>query len=151
MRVKRLASKDYSEAGRLTTGLHGANRLEELFVGSNCFWKNRWRTPTSSKHINQFEIPEDEISEVIAETLEPLNRIEGKTPLVVSDLRTMMQNRSELLERNHLEEALKELDDLESRSESVFGGSGKSYNPGWHQSLEIKAMIDVSGMCTCLL
>ena len=50
--------------------------------------------------------------------------------------------------KSQLEEALKELDDLEIRSESVFGGSGKSYNPGWHQSLEIKAMIDVSRMCT---
>ncbi len=40
------------------------------------------------------------------------------------------------------------MDNLEQRACNVFGGSGKSYNPGWHQSLEIKAMIDVSRMCT---
>ena len=37
---------------------------------------------------------------------------------------------------------------LEERGKSVFGGNGKTYNPGWHQSLEIGAMIDVSRMCT---
>ena len=87
---------------------------------------------------------------MVAETLEPLDRMEGENPAaVVSDLRTMMQNKVGIIRtKSQLEEALKELDDLEIRSESVFGGSGKSYNPGWHQSLEIKAMIDVSRMCT---
>ncbi len=47
-----------------------------------------------------------------------------------------------------LEEALDDLDVLELRSHETFGGSGTTYNPGWHQALEIGAMIDVSRMCT---
>ena len=47
-----------------------------------------------------------------------------------------------------LEEALDDLDVLELRSYETFGGSGTTYNPGWHQALEIGAMIDVSRMCT---
>ena len=140
-------------AGEAATGLHGANRLggnslSDLIVFGKIAGEHAAK---SSKDIKQFtEIPEDEISEVIAETLEPLDRKEGENPAtVVSELRTMMQNKVGIIRtKSQLEEALKELDDLEIRSESVFGGSGKSYNPGWHQSLEIKAMIDVSRMCT---
>ena len=140
-------------AGEAATGLHGANRLggnslSDLIVFGKIAGEHAAK---SSKDVKQFaEIPEDEISEVIAETLKPLDRKEGENPAtVVSELRTMMQNKVGIIRtKSQLEEALKELDDLEIRSESVFGGSGKSYNPGWHQSLEIKAMIDVSRMCT---
>jgi len=79
-----------------------------------------------------------------------LTREEGENPAaVVSDLRRMMQNKVGIIRtKSLLEEALNDLDDLEERSKNVFGGSGKTYNPGWHQSLEIGAMIDVSRMCT---
>ena len=60
-----------------------------------------------------------------------------------------MQNKVGIIRtKSQLVDALTDLDDLEHRAGNVFGGSGKSYNPGWHQSLEIKAMIDVSRMCT---
>ena len=46
-----------------------------------------------------------------------------------------------------LEEALNDLEDLRSRSELTSPGGGRTYNPGWHQALEIGAMVDVSKMC----
>jgi len=104
-----------------------------------------------SKETHSFEeISEVEIEEVIKETLAPLQRNEGENPAsVVSDLRKMMQNKVGIIRtKSQLEDALEDLNELEGRAGSVFGGSGKSYNPGWHQSLEIKAMIDVSRMCT---
>jgi succinate dehydrogenase / fumarate reductase flavoprotein subunit len=61
----------------------------------------------------------------------------------------MMQDKVGIIRtKSLLEDALSDLDILEERGKNVFGGSGKTYNPGWHQSLEIGAMIDVSRMCT---
>ena len=140
-------------AGEAATGLHGANRLggnslSDLIVFGKIAGEH---AASSAKEIEQFkEIPESEIKEIIKDTLAPLSRDEGENPAaVVSDLRKMMQDKVGIIRtKSLLEEALADLDNLEDRSRVVFGGSGKTYNPGWHQSLEIGAMIDVSRMCT---
>ena len=140
-------------AGEAATGLHGANRLggnslSDLIVFGKIAGEH---AASSAKEIEQFkEIPESEIKEIIKDTLDPLSRDEGENPAaVVSDLRKMMQDKVGIIRtKSLLEEALTDLDNLEERSRVVFGGSGKTYNPGWHQSLEIGAMIDVSRMCT---
>ena len=140
-------------AGEAATGLHGANRLggnslSDLIVFGKIAGEH---AASSAKEIEQFkEIPESEIKEIIKDTLAPLSRDEGENPAaVVSDLRKMMQDKVGIIRtKSLLEEALTDLDNLEERSRVVFGGSGKTYNPGWHQSLEIGAMIDVSRMCT---
>ncbi len=140
-------------AGEAATGLHGANRLggnslSDLIVFGKIAGEH---AASSAKEIEQFkEIPESEIKEIIKDTLAPLSRDEGENPAaVVSDLRKMMQDKVGIIRtKSLLEEALTDLDNLEDRSRVVFGGSGKTYNPGWHQSLEIGAMIDVSRMCT---
>ena len=49
--------------------------------------------------------------------------------------------------RDLLEEALKDLEALKVRSSKSSPGGGVIYNPGWHQALELEAMIDVSKMC----
>ena len=140
-------------AGEAATGLHGANRLggnslSDLIVFGKIAGEH---AATSAKDIQEFkEIPESEIKEIIDDTLAPLFREGGENPAaVVSDLRKMMQDKVGIIRtKSLLEDALNDLDVLEERGKSVFGGSGKTYNPGWHQSLEIAAMIDVSRMCT---
>ena len=140
-------------AGEAATGLHGANRLggnslSALIVFGKIAGEH---AATSAKEIKEFrEIPESEIQEIIDDTLAPLSREGGENPAaVVSDLRKMMQDKVGIIRtKSLLEDALNDLDVLEERGKSVFGGSGKTYNPGWHQSLEIGAMIDVSRMCT---
>ena len=140
-------------AGEAATGLHGANRLggnslSDLIVFGKIAGEH---AATSAKEIKEFrEIPEAEIQEIIDDTLAPLSRKGGENPAaVVSDLRKMMQDKVGIIRtKSLLEDALNDLDVLEERGKSVFGGSGKTYNPGWHQSLEIAAMIDVSRMCT---
>ena len=140
-------------AGEAATGLHGANRLggnslSDLIVFGKIAGEH---AATSAKESKEFrEIPESEIQEIIDDTLAPLSREGGENPAaVVSDLRKMMQDKVGIIRtKSLLEDALNDLDVLEERGKSVFGGSGKTYNPGWHQSLEIAAMIDVSRMCT---
>jgi len=140
-------------AGEAATGLHGANRLggnslSDLIVFGKIAGE---RASEAASKIGEFaEIEQSEIDEVIEETLAPLSREGGENPaIVVEDLRRMMQDKVGIIRtKNLLEEALDDLDVLESRSHETFGGSGTTYNPGWHQALEIGAMIDVSRMCT---
>ena len=140
-------------AGEAATGLHGANRLggnslSDLIVFGKIAGE---KAALQSKEINDFkEINVDEISIIMADTLEPLNRKGGENPAkIVEDLREMMQEKVGIIRtRKLLQEALLDLDQLEVRAAKASPGGSLIYNPGWHQALELSAMIDVSRMCT---
>ena len=139
-------------AGEAATGLHGANRLggnslSDLIVFGKIAGE---QAASMALEIKEFlPINQSDIDEVVAETLAPLGREGGENPAkVVEDLREMMQNKVGIIRTEKLlKEALNELDKLEIRSQSTSPGTSKIYNPGWHQALEISAMIDVSRMC----
>ncbi len=140
-------------AGEAATGLHGANRLggnslSDLIVFGKIAGEN---AALVAKEIEEFlPIDSTEVKNIIEETLAPLNRTDGENPAkVVEDLREMMQYKVGIIRTEKLlKEALKDLDDLEKRAENTSTGNSRIYNPGWHQALEIGAMIDVSRMCT---
>ena len=140
-------------AGEAATGLHGANRLggnslSDLIVFGKIAGEN---AALLAKDIEEFlPIDSNEIENVIEETLSPLSRPNGENPAkVVEDLREMMQHKVGIIRTEKLlKEALKDLDDLEERAGKTSAGTSRIYNPGWHQALEIDAMIDVSRMCT---
>ncbi|HJN70610.1 MAG TPA: FAD-binding protein, partial [Candidatus Thalassarchaeaceae archaeon] len=139
-------------AGEAATGLHGANRLggnslSDLIVFGKIAGE---QAALRAAQIDNFEgINATEIADVIDETLAPLNRENGENPAkVVEDLREMMQEKVGIIRTGKLlEEALDDLDKLESRASITSPGGSRIYNPGWHQALEIGAMIDVSRMC----
>ena len=95
------------------------------------------------------EIATSEIERVIAETLAPLSRDGGENPAkVVEDLRDLMQEKVGIIRQGHeLKEALEELEAFRNREANTSPGGTRIYNPGWHQALEIGAMIDISKMC----
>jgi len=139
-------------AGEAATGLHGANRLggnslSDLIV----FGKIAGESAASrASGMDGFtDIPEEEIASAISETLAPLSREGGENPAaVVEDLREMMQEKVGIIRTGKLlQEALKDLDELETRAALTCPGGSRIYNPGWHQALELGAMIDVSRMC----
>ena len=140
-------------AGEAATGLHGANRLggnslSDLIVFGKIAGEN---AALLAKGIEEFlPIDSNEIENAIEETLAPLSRTNGENPAkVVEDLREMMQHKVGIIRTEKLlKEALKDLDDLEERAGKTSAGTSRIYNPGWHQALEIDAMIDVSRMCT---
>ncbi len=139
-------------AGEAATGLHGANRLggnslTDLLVFGRIAGE---RAAAQASEIDGFvDIDEEEIADVIAETIAPLSREGGENPAkVVEDLREMMQEKVGIIRsRELLEESLLDLDELESRAASTSPGGSRIYNPGWHQALELSAMLDVSRMC----
>ena len=140
-------------AGEAATGLHGANRLggnslSDLIVFGKIAGEN---AALLAKDVKEFlPIDSNEIENAIEETLSPLSRTNGENPAkVVEDLREMMQHKVGIIRTEKLlKEALKDLDDLEERAQNTSAGTSRIYNPGWHQALEIDAMIDVSRMCT---
>ena len=139
-------------AGEAATGLHGANRLggnslSDLIVFGKIAGEN---AALLAKDIDEFlPIGSNEIENAIEETLAPLSRSGGENPAkVVEDLREMMQYKVGIIRTEKLlKEALKDLEDLEKRAQKTSAGTSRIYNPGWHQALEIDAMIDVSRMC----
>ena len=139
-------------AGEAATGLHGANRLggnslSDLIVFGKIAGEN---AALLAKDVKEFlPIDSNEIENAIEETLSPLSRTNGENPAkVVEDLREMMQHKVGIIRTEKLlKEALKDLDDLEERARKTSAGTSRIYNPGWHQALEIDAMIDVSRMC----
>jgi len=139
-------------AGEVATGLHGANRLggnslSDLIVFGKIAGENA--ANYSKRRVSFSDIAQSEIDEAVEETLEPLGRDGGENPAkVVSDLREMMQNKAGIIRTGDLlEEAISDLDSLRERADATSPGGGRVYNPGWHQALEIGAMIDVSKMC----
>jgi succinate dehydrogenase / fumarate reductase flavoprotein subunit len=139
-------------AGEAATGLHGANRLggnslSDLIVFGKIAGEN---AALMAKNLDNFlDIDNLQIETAIKNTLAPLNRRGGENPAkVVEDLREMMQNKVGIIRTEKLlKEALQDLDDLEVRSKNTYAGDSRIYNPGWHQALELDAMIDVSRMC----
>ena len=139
-------------AGEVATGLHGANRLggnslTDLIVFGKIAGV---QAAEAAKEVGYFAgIDQSEVDEVVAETLAPLSREGGENPAkVVSDLREMMQNKAGIIRtRDLLLEALADLDEISGRASITSPGGGRTYNPGWHQALELSAMIDVSRMC----
>ena len=139
-------------AGEVATGLHGANRLggnslSDLIVFGKIAGS---RAAEAAKEAGNFStIAQSEIDEVVTETLAPLMREGGENPAkVVNDLREMMQNKAGIIRTGDLLlEAIDNLDELGRRAATTSPGGGRTYNPGWHQALELSAMIDVSRMC----
>ncbi|RZP10215.1 MAG: fumarate reductase/succinate dehydrogenase flavoprotein subunit [Candidatus Poseidoniales archaeon] len=139
-------------AGEVATGLHGANRLggnslSDLIVFGKIAGV---QAAEAAKEMGYFAgIDQSEVDEVVSETLAPLSRKGGENPAkVVSDLREMMQNKAGIIRtRDLLLEALADLDGIAIRASITSPGGGRTYNPGWHQALELSAMIDVSRMC----
>jgi succinate dehydrogenase / fumarate reductase flavoprotein subunit len=139
-------------AGEAATGLHGANRLGGNSLSDLITFGKRagQYAAEAAEGIDTFgDIDEDELNRVIAETLAPLSREGGENPAkVVEDLRDMMQEKVGIIRQGHqLKEALDELESYRERETSTSPGGTRIYNPGWHQALEIGAMIDISQMC----
>ena len=139
-------------AGEAATGLHGANRLggnslSDLVTFGRRAGLHAAKAAASIDSWSEIEI--SKIHEGIDKMMAPLNREGGENPaIIVNELREMMQEKVGIIRSQKLlEEALEELEVFKERSASSSPGGGVIYNPGWHQALELDAMIVVSKMC----
>ena len=139
-------------AGEAATGLHGANRLGGNSLSDLLTFGKRagQYAAEAAAELDEFaDIEQTEIERVISETLAPLSREGGENPAkVVEDLRDLMQEKVGIIRQGQqLQEAIGELEGFRKRESATSPGGTRTYNPGWHQALEIGAMIDISKMC----
>lgn len=139
-------------AGEAATGLHGANRLGGNSLSDLITFGKRageYSARAAAEMDGWEEISQSDIDEVVAETLAPFSREGGENPAtVVNDLRKMMQEKVGIIRtKDLLTEALDDLTEFSTRGKGTSPGGSRIYNPGWHQALEINAMVDISRMC----
>ena len=139
-------------AGEAATGLHGANRLGGNSLSDLITFGKRageYSARAAAEIDGWEEISQSEIDEVVVETLAPFSREGGENPAkVVNELRKMMQEKVGIIRtKDLLTEALDDLNGFAARGNTTSPGGSRIYNPGWHQALEINAMVDISRMC----
>ena len=139
-------------AGEAATGMHGANRLGGNSLTDLLTFGKRAGEFAAADAAGMDEFPQmdlEDIDGIVSETLAPLERQGGENPAkVVESLREMMQEKVGIIRTGDLlNEALADLDGLAERGLHTSPGGGRIYNPGWHQALEIDAMVDISRMC----
>jgi succinate dehydrogenase / fumarate reductase flavoprotein subunit len=139
-------------AGEAASGLHGANRLGGNSLSDLIVFGKR-AGEFASKRAKEIEMPnldEEKVQEKINEMLEPLNRESGENPgRIYDELRDMMQEKVGIIRKEGgLVEALDDLAAFKERSIKANPGSSTTYNAGWHQTLDLKNMIDISEACT---
>ena len=139
-------------AGEVASGLHGANRLGGNSLSDLVVFGKRAGEHAAKRAEGhpQPTLNDVEISNSISNMLEPLSRENGENPgKIYTELREMMQQKVGIIrEGKQLDEALIELDSFSERIKKASPGSTRAYNSGWHQSLDLYNMIDISRACT---
>jgi succinate dehydrogenase / fumarate reductase flavoprotein subunit len=139
-------------SGESAAGMHGANRLggnslsDLLVFGKRsgeyaaAYAKGVTKTP---------EIQESQINDLARMALAPLQRVEGENPFAVhQDLQETMQSLVGIIRtESELARALDEIRLLKERASKARANGSRAFNPGWHMTLDLQAMLTVSEAC----
>jgi succinate dehydrogenase / fumarate reductase flavoprotein subunit len=139
-------------AGEAAAGLHGSNRLGGNSLSDLLVFGRRaglaaaeyaGRAPASSFDNSQTDQAEKEL-------LAPFSNVSSESPYAVHrDLQEVMQNLVGIYRTEEdLKKALLELDRLKARSAKASVEGSRLFNPGWHLSHDLKAMLIVSEAVT---
>lgn len=135
-------------AGEAAAGLHGANRLGGNSL-SDLLVFGRRAGSSAAAHAQQNDsgsIDAQQVLEATREMLEPFERSSGDSPYDIHrDLQENMQNYVGIFRNeDDLKKGLVELDSLKARAAKVRVEGSRLFNPGWHLSRDLKAMLTVS-------
>jgi succinate dehydrogenase / fumarate reductase flavoprotein subunit len=133
-------------AGECAGGMHGANRLggnslSDLLVfghlagvGAADYVRAQPRRPAVDMR---------QVEAAVQEATEPLNRPEGINPYVVTEhLQKIMDRYVNIVrERQELETALVELEELRREIARVKAPGASQYNPGWHEAIALRSLL----------
>jgi succinate dehydrogenase / fumarate reductase, flavoprotein subunit len=135
-------------------GMHGSNRLGGNSLSDLLVFGKR-----AGEHAAAYvaalptrpAVSDADIRAATDEALVPFTNPGAENPYaVMHDLQEQMQSLVGIIRRGEeLEKALKEIDRLKERARNVsVRGTGRSYNPGWHTALDLRAMLTVSECVT---
>ena len=92
----------------------------------------------------------EDISKVIKNATDILNRNEGNNPyLVHEELQNVMQNNVGIVRTGEeLQSGLEKLEKIKSDINKVFAHASAQYNPGWNEALDLQNLIVTSEAVT---
>jgi succinate dehydrogenase / fumarate reductase, flavoprotein subunit len=136
--------------GEVSGGMHGSNRLGGNSLGDLLVFGKR-----AGEHAADYvahlaarpAVSEPDVDAAADEALAPFANPGSENPYsVMHDLQGHMQSLVGIIRRgDELEKALKEIEQLKARAKDVsVRGTGRAYNPGWHTSLDLRALLTVS-------
>ncbi len=139
-------------AGEAAAGLHGANRLGGNSL-SDLLVFGRRAGLAAAEHAKRASAPSignAQIELAEKELLAPFSNSGGESPYAVHrDLQEVMQNLVGIFRTDEdLKKALTELANLKSRAAKVSIEGSRLFNPGWHLSYDLKAMLIASEAVT---
>ena len=138
--------------GEAAAGLHGANRLGGNSL-SDLLVFGRRAGLAAAQHAKRSSTPSidnAQIKHAESELLAPFSNSGGESPYAVHrDLQEVMQNLVGIFRTDEdLKKALAELEQLRARAARVSVEGSRLFNPGWHLSYDLKAMLTVSEAVT---
>jgi succinate dehydrogenase / fumarate reductase, flavoprotein subunit len=139
-------------AGEAAAGLHGSNRLGGNSL-SDLLVFGRRAGLAAAQHAKRSSVPSidnAQIEQAEKELLAPFSNSGGESPYSVHrDLQELMQNLVGIFRTDEdLRKALVELEKLKVRAAGVSVEGSRLFNPGWHLSFDLKAMLIVSEAVT---
>jgi succinate dehydrogenase / fumarate reductase flavoprotein subunit len=135
-------------AGEAAAGLHGSNRLGGNSLSDLLVFGRRagLAAAAHAKNAPAPAIDDAQIEQAKKELLAPFSNIATESPYAVHrDLQEVMQNLVGIYRtQEDLEKALAELEKLKARAAKASVEGSRLFNPGWHLSYDLKAMLVVS-------
>jgi len=135
-------------AGEAAAGLHGANRLGGNSLSDLLVFGRRAGLAAAqyAKRTAMPSMDNPQIEQAEKELLAPFSNSGTESPYAVHrDLQEVMQNLVGIFRTNEdLKKALAELAKLKSRAAKAGVEGSRLFNPGWHLSFDLKAMLIVS-------
>lgn len=139
-------------AGEAAAGLHGSNRLGGNSLSDLLVFGRRAGLAAAehAKHASTPSIDNAQIDQAEKELLAPFSNRGTESPYAVHrDLQEVMQNLVGIFRtQEDLKKALAELEKLKTRAAKASVEGSRLFNPGWHLSYDLKAMLVVSEAVT---
>ncbi len=135
-------------AGECAAGINGANRLggnslSDLLV----FGKRAGEFAAKfARENSQGNISKDQADVIARQALEPFERNDGENPYEIQkDLQELMQDNVGIVRtETEMQDALKQLRQLNERANRAGVIGHREYNPGWQTALDLKNLLTVS-------
>ena len=139
-------------AGEAAAGLHGSNRLGGNSLSDLLVFGRRAGLAAAehAKRASTPSIDNAQIDQAEKELLAPFSNRGTESPYAVHrDLQEVMQNLVGIFRtQEDLKKALAELEKLKTRAAKASVEGSRLFNPGWHLSYDLKAMLVVSEAVT---
>ena len=139
-------------AGEAAAGLHGSNRLGGNSLSDLLVFGRRAGLAAAehAKRASASSFDNSQIEPAEKELLAPFSNSGTESPYAVHrDLQEVMQNLVGIYRtKEDLEKALVELEKLRVRAAKASVEGSRLFNPGWHLSYDLKAMVIVSEAVT---